>query len=110
MSDYPKSDVHGRVLFAWAVCLPLEFRGMVRRVPRGRWRSDPTIPFGWCKARCWHRNAWLVMPLWFLPVYWLSRNWQCLAYKPLIRLGLYALDEGDYYVNGRWQWAQDWSA
>lgn len=85
------------------------WRGLIRSVSR-RYRSKrPSVPFGWIAARHWDANRWLVMPLWLYPVWYLWDNRTRLFFTPFMRLGVYAVDEGDYYVNGRWTWAQDWN-
>lgn len=98
--------VHGRTFFATAIERPLPLRGLAYRAPYKLTRRHvkPLVPFGWRIAREPDFPHYLVMPAWVYPFWHLSLYWRTYLYTPFIRLGFWDLDEGDYYVNGRWTW------
>lgn len=94
-----------RHYFLWA--------GLIRRVDglaiaRGIASAKP--PLGWSYQYEWDRDCMLLMPLWLLPAFLLWRNWPRYVFRPLMRCGLWKVDEGCYYHSGRWAWADAYAA
>lgn len=88
----------------------LLWASLIRRVSRRHnhpgWR--PNIPWGWMVRRDIARFSFLLMPLWLAPIHYLWWHWSRLLYTPFMRLGVFKVNEGGFYHEGRWVWAQHW--
>lgn len=65
---------------------------------------SPVAPWGWRWLKEEDRNVAICLPLW---LYWpirLRREWRHYLYEPLMHLGFWKIDDGDWYWNGRWTW------
>ena len=61
----------------------------------------------WGKAvRALDRCAYLFIPWPVYPFWYVRRYWQWLVFAPLRTLGFWRVEEGGYWLEGRWTW--DW--
>jgi hypothetical protein len=96
-----------RFIFPTVAPVPRPYRGL------GWWRRRardarglgltglPPAPFGWRWLKEEHRSAAICFPLW---LYWPALFWReryGRFFEPLMRMGLWDVNDGDRYVDGR---------